>query len=154
MNSLNKLAKIPKLNLDKYKERPAYDPLKQVEGLKTRLDESGIDAEKATDNRSWLEKALNLTPDQNTFFDILEVLERPQRALFGAVNAMQTGEDVGKATLAGISGKEEVMFKDILQEAGMEDSGEAIGLDDILGFAGEIFLDPVDLALIPVTAGR
>src|SRR5690606_21818630 len=150
--------KVPKLALDKLlkdKKPRTYDPAKQAESMKKRLEASGIDPEKALDNRNFIEKALNLTPDQNFLFDIFEILDRPQRALFGAFDALQTGKDVGKEALAGLTRKDgkAVQFKDILHNAGMEDSQEKIGLDDILGFAGEIYLDPMDLAFITVTGG-
>jgi len=77
----------------------------------------------------------------------VEILDRPQRALFGAIHALQKGEDVGEAIVAGLTKKDgtAVTFKDILHEAGMKDSGESFGLDDIVGFAGDIFLDPMFL---------
>lgn len=146
---------IRKLTVPTKKEARKYDPRRQVEGLKKRLDASGIDSEKVTDNRNFIEKALNLTPDQNALFDFFEILDRPQRALFGAIHALQKGEDVGEAALAGLTRKDgtAVTFKDILHEAGVEDSEDSFGLDDIVGFAGEIFLDPMNLAVIPVTGG-
>lgn len=146
---------IRKLTVPTKKEKRKYDPRRQVEGLKKRLDASGIDSEKVTDNRNFIEKALNLTPDQNALFDLFELLDRPQRALFGAIHALQKGEDVGEAIIAGLTRKDgtAVTFKDILHEAGMEDSEGSFGLDDIVGFAGEIFLDPMNLPIIPVKGG-
>src|SRR5690554_5331605 len=128
--------KVPKINLRKLKKKQ-YDPSKQVEGLKKRLEGSGIDSKKVTDKRNFIEKALNLTPDQNFLFDIFEILERPQRTLFGAIDAAQQGKDIGKGALAGLTGKDEVRFNQILHNAGMEDSKEKFGVDDVLGFAGE-----------------
>ena len=67
---------LPKLNLTKFQKKEptktTYDPNKQLEGYQKRLEASGIDPQEATDSRNWLEKALNLTPDQNIFFDILK----------------------------------------------------------------------------------
>lgn len=132
-----------------------YDPAAQVEGYKTRFAGSGIDVENATDTRNAVEKALNLNENQSTFLDIFEVWERPQRAVYGAIEALQKGgniEDVKQAAKAGISGEDEVFFKDLLHGWGLKDSGEKLGWDDVIGFAGEVFADPMDLALLPVSA--
>ena len=151
------LSKLPKLNLTKYqdtKKAPSqYDPAKQVEGYKKRLEASGLDPEKATDTRNWLERTLNLTPDQNFFFDIFEILERPQQALFNAWKAKQEGKDVKEALKAGISGNSVVRFKEILHNYGMDDSADKFGVDDIAGFLGDVLLDPIDLPMIAATGG-
>lgn len=132
-----------------------YDPKKQAEGLKKRLKAAGVE-EEDLDSRNILEKALNLTPDQNALFDLFEIINRPQRALFGGINAEQKGKSFAEGAKQGISRKGdfgEVYFKDILHEEGVSDSGEKVGFDDVLGFAGEIFLDPIDIPLIPITKG-
>jgi len=126
----------------------AYDPSKQVEGYKTRIDGSGQDFDEKMDKRNFLEKVLNLTPDQNVLFDVFETIERPQRAFFGAVKAAQEGGDVMKAIGDGISGKDAVQFKTLMHNMGMEDSGKSFGADDVVGFLGEVFADPIDLAII------
>lgn len=139
------------------KEKLPYDPSKQAEGIKERLEGSGLDTKKFTDKRNIVEKFFNVTPDQNFLFDVFEVIGRPQQVLFNAIDASQKGEDVGKAMLAGLRGDNEVYFKEILNNAGItEDSGDTFGVDDVLGFVGDVFLDPVDLALIaaaPFTGG-
>ena len=71
------------------KEPTKYDPAKQVEGYEKRLEGSGIDVEKATDNRNFIEKALNLTEDQNFLFDVFELMGRPQQAIFNGIKAVQ-----------------------------------------------------------------
>ena len=138
------------LNKTKEKDIITYDPTKQAQGLKERIEGSGLDVEKFTDTRNPIERALNLTPNQNFLFDVFEIINRPQQAVFNAVKAGQEGKEVGKAMLEGLSGKaEDVYFKEILNNAGItEDSGDAFGADDVLGFVGDIFLDPVDVALI------
>ena len=136
-------------------EDPTYIPQKQVEGYKERIEGSGLDAEKEADQRNWLEKALNLTPDQNALFDIFEVINRPQQAVFGAVNAAQEGESAWKGAKEGIKGERDTRFKDILNDAGIGEN-DKFGVDSIIGFAGDVFLDPVDLALFaaaPFTGG-
>lgn len=148
----------PRLDLTKFQQKEptktTYDPLKQVEGYEKRLEASGIDPEKATDKRSWLERALNLEEDQNTLFDIFEVLERPQQALFGAIKAGQEGGNAGKAAWEHFKGNEHTYGKDILLETGgFDDSGDKFGVDDALGLVMDVFVDPIDLALIPATGG-
>lgn len=131
--------------------KPTYDPAKQAEGLERRLEGSGVTAEKR-DSRNFIEKALNLTPKQNVLFDIFEIINRPQQMLFQGIKAGQEGEDVGKAIRKGFGGVgKEVQFKEILQNAGMEDSGKDIGADDIFGFVGDVLVDPIDLALVVAT---
>lgn len=123
----------------------------QVNNAKTRLTDSGAD----TDTRDWFEKLFNLPDDQNILFDIFEILGRPQQALFGAIDAAQTGGDVGKGALEGLTGNKTTSGGQLLRNAGMSDQGIIgdVGLDDILGFGLDVFADPVDLALIPVTGG-
>jgi hypothetical protein len=152
-----KLPQVPKLDLKQFKKqeptKTTYDPKKQLEGYQKRLEASGIDPQEATDSRNWLEKALNLTPDQNVFFDIFEILERPQQALFGAWKASQEGKDVKEAMKAGISGNDVVRFKEILHNYGMSDSEKKFGVDDVVGFLGDIFIDPIEIPMIVATGG-
>jgi len=140
-----------------------------LNNLKTRLAAGGVNPEASLDTRNWLEKKLNLKQDQNALFDVFELLNRPQQALFGAVRNFQEGEDVLQGLKEGISGEKETGFKDILMNTGAfndttyEDlvkQGEkgglgtklkALDLVDVLGLAGDVFLDPMDIPLIPVS---
>ena len=135
----------------------SYDPTKQVEGYKKRIEGSGMDAEKETDKRKPLEKLFNLPEDQNPLFDLFEVIGRPQQAVFGGIEAKQQGKSFGEGFSEGLSGKKYTQFKQILNNASITtDSGSDFGMDDVLGFVGDVFADPVDLALIaaaPFTGG-
>ena len=51
----------------------------------------------------------------------------------------------GKGFQDGLTGKEYVQFAEILNEAGIGEEN-AFGVDDVLGFLGDVFLDPADLS--------
>ena len=118
-----------------------------LDSYKTRLASQGYDVEKLTDKRNWLEKALNLEQDQNALFDIFEIIGRPQQALFGGIKAAQEGKDVLKGAKEGLTGEKDTQFKDILTEAGMSDRKGKLDVSDVLGFAGDVLLDPMDIPL-------
>lgn len=124
----------------------------QINNLSTRMNAAGVDTTEAKDTRNPIEKFLGLPEDQNFIFDIFELLNRPQQALFGAIDAAQKGEDVLGAAWENFKGDKETSFKQILNNAGLEDQ-EGFDVSDALGFVGDVFLDPLDLALIPVTGG-
>lgn len=131
----------------------SYNPKKQVDNYKTRFKAAGVDTNAVTDKRNWLEKALNLEQDQNFLFDIFEILGRPQNALFTGIANAQSGESFGQGLLEGIKGETKTSGKDLLLNAGMEEEDGKLDLTDVLGFGLDVFADPIDLALIPVTAG-
>lgn len=141
-----------------------------IANYSARLAAGGVNPEQVTDNRNWLEKALNLTPNQNALFDIFELMQRPQQAIWGGIENMQQGGDFLEGAKEGIKGNKDTSFKDILMNTGMFDDttyedlikqGEsggigtrlkALDLVDILGLGGDVFLDPMDIPLIPVSA--
>lgn len=128
-------------------EPTKYDPAKQVEGLEKRLEGSGIDPKEATDKRNFVEKALNLPEGQNFLFDLFEVYGRPQQAFFGGIKALQEGGSFDKGFSEGLSGDDYTYFAEIVRNAGIGDE-ESIGADDVIGFFGDVFLDPMDIALL------
>lgn len=139
-------------------EEDKQDLEQTVSNYQTRLSASGVD----TDTRNPLEKLLNLPEDQNFLFDIAEIIGRPQQALFGAIDAAQKGKDAGEAAWKGLTGEKKTSGGQLLRNAGIGDDSKGSakltdtstwGVDDVLGLALDIFADPVDLALIPVTGG-
>ena len=137
-------------------------PKQQSDRLSAQLLVNGVENPLEKDTRNSLEKALNLTPDQNFIFDAFEVLGRPQQALFGAVDeGMRTGDWLGGAW-KGLSGQKDTSGGQILRGFGVGDDSKGKanlldpstwGVDDVLGLGLDIFLDPADWALIPVTGG-
>lgn len=124
-----------------------------INNLSARLAASGVNPNEAIDTRNWLEKSLNLRQDQNFIFDIFELINRPQQALFGGIENWQKGGDFLEGLKQGITGNKDTRFKDILMNTGeFDDEKGKINLVDVLGFAGDVFLDPMDLPLIPVSA--
>lgn len=161
-NTLRTRKVITNLN-PKKKSKTTTEKLQgQVDNYKTRLEAAGQD----TDKRNWLEKALNLPEGQNALFDIFEIIGRPQQALFGAIDAAQTGEDVWEDFKRGLGGAKTTSGGQLLRNAGMGGSGEfnlfdpssygEASLSDVLGFGLDLFADPIDLALwasVPATGG-
>lgn len=125
-----------------------------INTYKTRLASSGVDPEEATDKRNWFEKWANLPQDQNFLFDIFELINRPQQALFTGWKNAQEGKDFWEGAKAGFTGTDTTQFKDILKNYGMEDREGKLDLVDVLGFAGDVFLDPMDIPFLPVSAAN
>lgn len=124
----------------------------KINNLKTRLEAGGVDVDKATDKRNVIEKALGLPEDQNFIFDLFELLGRPQQALFGGIKASQEGGDLNdslKAAWEHFKGDDETQFKEILMNSDLdfEDRKGKMDWVDVLGFAGDVLLDPADWAL-------
>ena len=127
---------------------------KKINNYSARLAAAGIDPDKATDKRNFIEKALNLKQDQNIIFDISEILNRPQQALFGGIESLQQGDNFLEGAKEGITGNKDTRFKDILMNTGQfDDTKGKVDLVDVLGFGGDVFLDPMNIPMVPVNGG-
>ena len=140
----------------------------QISNYETRLQNSGIDPTNIKDTRNPVEKLLNLKQDQNVLFDVFELINRPQQALFTGIDNAIKGKDFVKGLGEGISGKKTTTGGKILRDLGMEGNDKAnlftkegrknIHLSDVLGFGLDLFADPIDLVAAPVkvtsTAGK
>jgi hypothetical protein len=148
------MAKIPKIDLERAlpKGKSAYDPGKQVAGLKTRLGASALPSAKVKDSRGPIERALNLRPDQGPLFNVLEVLDRPRSAIAGAFVAGQTGDDIGEALKQGITGEKFTSWKEYLVNTGLEDNEGKIDFVDVAGIVMDMFVDPMNIPLWGVSA--
>lgn len=129
------------------------DLQRQIANYKARLEAGGVENPEA-DDRNALERLLNLEQDQGLIGDVFEILGRPQQAIFTGIKNSQEGGSFLEGMKEGITGNDETQFKDILMNTGnFEDEKGKLNAVDVLGFAGDVFLDPLDLALIPVTGG-
>jgi hypothetical protein len=124
-----------------------YDPAKQVAGLKKRLGASALPSAKVDDGRNPVERALNLRPDQNVFFDIIEVLDRPRNAIATAAVAEQKGEDFGQGLIKGITGEKSTSWKEYLVNTGLEDREGKVDFVDVAGIVMDMFVDPMNIPL-------
>lgn len=142
--------------MKKDKEENEVDLAKKIKNYETRLSSIDVDTEAAKDTRNPIEKFFNVKEDQNFLFDIFEVLGRPQQALFGGIEAVQQGGDFWEGAKENWKGEDTTYFGDILRNAGVSDKGlfinpitkEETSLADILGFAGDVFLDPIDIPIV------
>ena len=131
---------------------------KSIENAKIRIKDAGGEVDK--DDRNWVEKKLNLPEGQNWFFDALEVIGRPQQALYGGVEAFFDGENgkiLGNA-LEGFKGNEKRSFTNVIDSYGRytedklgENKAEKIGLTEpgwrrsAANFIGNVVADPINL---------
>lgn len=131
------------------KDKSTEDDLQsQVNNLKARLEAGGVENPEA-DDRNALEKWLNLEQDQGIIGDVLELLERPFQAIKTGITSAQEGDSALKGAWEGLSGQKDTEFKEVLMNTGgFEDEKGKLDLVDVLGYAGDVFLDPVNY--IPV----
>ena len=129
------------------KDRLAYVPERQLQTITERIESSdrGEDTktgEEIRDKRNAVEKALNLTPDQNVIFDVFEILDRPQKALFAGMQSAIKGDNVLEGAADGLTGENKLTFKNVLGELGFD---EEEFITKALGFAGDVFIDPLSV---------
>jgi len=121
----------------------------QKENLKTRLEAVGVTPDdlstSAVDNRSIMEKALNLDADQGMLMDLFEVLDRPVQMTKGLISGLAQGEDPFKAAWDGLSGQTEISSAELLQDLGVIEDPEQLGGFGkfALNVAGDMLLDPM-----------
>ena len=121
------------------------DLQRQIANYKARLEAGGVENPEV-DDRNALEKFLNLKQDQGLIRDVFEILNRPQQALFTGIKNSQEGGSFLEGMKEGITGNEETEFKDILMNTGaFEDEKGKLNAVDVLGFAGDVFLDPMNI---------
>lgn len=123
----------------------------QIQNYEERMKGADIDPSQFTDTRNPLEKWLNLREGQNPIFDIFEIINRPQQALFGGFTEALEGGSFGEGLSRGWTGKERDysgggMIRALTTGSG-KDSGK-IDLTDFAGFALDVMLDPADLAFL------
>jgi len=117
----------------------------QRANLDARLRAEGVDPDTLGgefDNRNLIEKALNLTPDQNLLFDFFEIINRPVEAVKGALVAGYEGKDILTGAWEGISGQDVTSGSEVLKTfTGIEPK---TGLGKFVADVGaDILLDPL-----------
>ena len=102
-------------------------------------------SESAVDNRSIIEKALNLEDDQGMLMDLFEVLDRPVQMTKGLIKGLAEGENPFKSAWDGLSGQTEISSAELMQDLGVIDDPDKLG--GVGKFAvnvvGDILLDPM-----------
>jgi len=121
----------------------------QISGLEKRFGKVGVDTtqpQKELDKRNILEKALNLTPDQNVIMDILEVIDRPRQVVSNILSSIgeEDKRNVLQAAWEGLAGKKKLSTKEALQNLTGDDEFLTIKKDD------ESFLDEIGNFVIDV----
>lgn len=100
--------------------------------------------------RGWLESLVQHIPkvDKDNAAlkfgaGVLDFLSKGQYASANIALALKRGDwDVWKPFIKGMSGEEKGSYKEVAHEFGVPDTPGRLGADDIIGLAGDIFLDP------------
>lgn len=100
--------------------------------------------------RRAMARGLNVPDEEHqgkwaSFLELLDNLNRPQSAVFNVVRGIGQGlppDQVIENFTQGFSFEERVTFGDLLEDAGMDHESR---LRKVLGFAGDITLDPINL---------
>ena len=95
------------------------------------------------DDRNWFERKLNTPQDTGLLGDVLDVISRGQYASANVAKTLTNGQDnsfgdVMSAGYRGLSGEDKTSYRDVLGQSGMEQGK----LRSVLGFAGDVLLDP------------
>ena len=144
-----KMATVPSTSQDALKKSLES----QRKNLEKRLLAEGIDPNTLGgefDNRNFLEKALNLKPDQGMLLDFFEVINRPVEAIKAGISAGVDGKDVLAGAWEGLSGEVVTPGSELLEKTGVLD---AMGYDlpqegvgrFVADVATDILLDPLNL---------
>jgi hypothetical protein len=113
----------------------------QYQNLGKRLDAVGAD--KIADNRSFFEKMFNLPDDQNAFLDIIEVIERPMRAIQGGLISGSQGEGFFGGFMGGLTGEDRFTGVEFLDEMGWVRKEDLSGTETfMLNMGTDILMDP------------
>ena len=141
---------------------PTYKPLKpnladeeqlyqtidtQYQNLGKRLEAVGAD--QIADNRGFVEKMFNLPDDQNLFLDLIEVIERPMRAIqggiLGATESANMTEGALKGFMGGLTGDDRFTGLEFAERMGW------VNAEDLSGFESFFWNVAIDIAMDPFT---
>ena len=120
---------------------------KQRDNLNQRLQSEGIDPDTLGgefDNRNFLEKAFNVTPDQGVLMDFFEVINRPVEAVKAGLMAQLEGRNVLESAWEGLSGEVVTEGSAVLDKIGV-DLGDSSGAQFAENILADIVLDPLNL---------
>lgn len=121
----------------------------QKENLQERLEAVGVTpddlSKSAVDNRSIMEKALNLEDDQGMLMDLFEVMDRPVQMTKGLIKGLAEGSNPFESAWEGLSGQTEVSSAELMQDLGLiQDPDQLGGFGKFaVNVAGDILLDPL-----------
>jgi hypothetical protein len=114
----------------------------QYQNLGKRLEAVG--ANQISDNRSFIEKIFNLPDDQGVFLDLIEVIERPMRAIQGGLIKATQGDGFVDGFMGGLTGRDRFTGVEFLDEMGFVRKEDLNGVQSFLLNVGtDIIMDPL-----------